>query len=74
VIFGKRKEKGIMLKIVGTDNNGKKIISKVIIDDRNRLTAFGWMLCVLDLVTDIALFVLIYRLIRKRSSDKSCEE
>jgi hypothetical protein len=63
-----------MLKIVGTDNNGKKIISKAIIDERNRLTAFGWILCVLDLVTDIALFALIYRLIRKRSCDKSyCE-
>jgi hypothetical protein len=66
----KRREKYIMLKIVGTDNNGKKIISKAIIDDRNHLTAFGWMLCVLDLVTDIALFALIYSLIRKRSSEK----
>jgi hypothetical protein len=63
-----------MLKIVGTDNNGKKIISKAIIDDRNHLTAFGWILCVLDLVTDIALFALIYRFIRKRSGDKRCEE
>jgi hypothetical protein len=61
----KRREKCIMLKIVGTDNNGKKIISKAIIDNRNHLTVFGWMLCILDLVTDIALFALIYKLIRK---------
>jgi hypothetical protein len=73
-ILVKRREKCIMLKIVGTDNNGNKIISKNIIDDRNHLTAFGWGLCVLDWVTDIALFALIYRLIRKRSCDKSyCE-
>jgi hypothetical protein len=54
-----------MLKIVGTDNNRKKILSKVIIDDQNHLTVFGWVLCVLDLVTDIALFALIYRLVKK---------
>jgi hypothetical protein len=58
-----------MLNIVGTDSSGKKILSKVIIDDSNHLTVFGWVLCVLDFVTDVALFALIYKLIRE-----SCAE
>lgn len=54
-----------MLKIVGTEN-GEVLDEKVILDDNNRLTKFGWMLVAMDLVLDICLFNLFKKLFSKK--------
>lgn len=53
-----------MLKIVGTEA-GEILDEKVILDDDNRLTKFGWMLVVLDLLIDFCLFSLFKKLFKK---------
>lgn len=53
-----------MLKIVVSEA-GEVLEEKVILDDDNRLTKFGWMLIALDLVIDFCLFRLFKRLLGK---------
>lgn len=53
-----------MLKLVGTE--GHDIVDeKVIIDDNNRITPFGFKLILIDLVLDLSLLYLIGRLAKR---------
>lgn len=56
-----------MLKIVGTE--GQRIVDeKILIDDHNKITKFGAALCIFDLMTDIAFFILLSKLCKKIST------
>lgn len=54
-----------MLKLVGTEA-GEVLDEKVILDDNDKLTSFGWKLVVLDIVLDICLFTLFRKLFKSK--------
>lgn len=54
-----------MLKIIGTEA-GEVLDEKVILDDDNKLTKFGWKLVVLDLAIDFCLFTLFKKLFSQK--------
>ncbi len=53
-----------MLKIVGTEN-GEVRDEKVIFTDEGKITGFGLMLVLLDILADIGILFLISRMIIK---------
>lgn len=53
-----------MLKIVGTEN-GKVQDEKVIFTDEGKITRFGLMLVILDILADIGILFLVSRIVKK---------
>lgn len=52
-----------MLKIVGT-SRGKVADEKILIDDSNKITKYGWILIGLDLLADVGVIFLVSRMIK----------
>ncbi|MCI8771836.1 MAG: hypothetical protein HFH36_13610 [Lachnospiraceae bacterium] len=54
---------GRMLKIVGT--NGKHVTNeKILIDDKNKLTKYGVIIILLDVLADIGFFFVMSRVVK----------
>lgn len=52
-----------MLKIVGT--NGKHVTDeKILIDDKNKLTKYGVIIILLDVLADIGFFFVMSRVVK----------
>jgi hypothetical protein len=52
-----------MLKIVGT--NGKHVTNeKILIDDKNKLTKYGVIIILLDVLADIGFFFVMSRVVK----------
>lgn len=52
-----------MLKIVGTDGRHVKD-EKILIDDKNKLTKYGIIIIILDILADIGFFFIMSRIIK----------
>ena len=65
-----KKERGYMLKIVGTEN-GKVQDEKVIFTDEGKITKFGVALVVLDVLADIGIFFVISRIVKRCRGNKT---
>lgn len=52
-----------MFKLVGTEDHDI-IDEKIIIDDNNKITKFGWKLMAIDIVADMCLFYLISKIVK----------
>ena len=56
-----------MLKIIGTDKN-KVILDKEILNEDNRITKFGACMIAAELAFDVAVAVLVSRMILKHNA------